>query len=133
MDKTTRTDMAGWHEVSSIQQLIEKLEETAEAMHDAWLNDPHDLTNFSMYSDEVLCVARKLRQLADAEKTATAVPALPSDWVQYEKYQLRHADGTPLKGRSYFVLRLDSDDPNEARRVEAAMAAYRGGNTENGR
>lgn len=34
----------------------------------------------------------------------------------HNKYQIRHTDGTPLKGRSYFVLRLDSDDAEESAR-----------------
>jgi hypothetical protein len=42
----------------------------------------------------------------------------------YEKYKIAHADGTPLKGKKYFVLRLDSDDPEEAARVSAAMRTY---------
>ena len=51
---------------------------------------------------------------------------LPDGWKMYDKYQIRHADGTPLKGKRYFVLRLDSDDPSEAARVSAAMSAYKG-------
>lgn len=54
------------------------------------------------------------------------IPSLPHDWKMYGKYQIRHTDGTPLKGESYFVLRLDSDDPTEKARVAAAMAAYKG-------
>lgn len=49
----------------------------------------------------------------------------------FEKYKIAHADGTPLKGKKYFVLRLDSDNPEEAARVNAAMAAYRGENVLN--
>ena len=44
----------------------------------------------------------------------------------YNKYKIEHTDGTPLKGKKYFVLRLDSDDPIEAARVERAMRAYEG-------
>lgn len=44
----------------------------------------------------------------------------------YDKYKVEHVDGTPLKGKKYFVLRLDSDDPVEAARVAAAMRAYKG-------
>ena len=51
---------------------------------------------------------------------------LPDGWKMYDKYQIRHTDGTPLKGKRYFVLRLDSDDPLEAARVAAAMSAYKG-------
>ena len=51
---------------------------------------------------------------------------LPDGWKIYDKYRIRHADGTPLKGKRYFVLRLDSDDPSEAARVSAAMSAYKG-------
>ena len=43
----------------------------------------------------------------------------------YNKYKIEHVDGTPLKGKKYFVLRLDSDDPVEAARVAAAMRAYK--------
>jgi hypothetical protein len=43
----------------------------------------------------------------------------------YDKYRIAHADGTPLKGKKYFVLRLDSDDPVEAARVSAALRAYK--------
>ena len=43
----------------------------------------------------------------------------------YDKYRIEHTDGTPLKGKKYFVLRLDSDDPVEAARVAAAMRAYK--------
>lgn len=50
---------------------------------------------------------------------------LPDGWKMYDKYQIRHTDGTPLKGKRYFVLRLDSDDPLEAARVAAAMSAYK--------
>lgn len=44
----------------------------------------------------------------------------------YNKYKIEHTDGTPLKGKKYFVLRLDSDDPIEAARVARAMRAYEG-------
>lgn len=43
----------------------------------------------------------------------------------YDKYRIEHTDGTPLKGKKYFVLRLDSDDPVEAARVAAAMRSYK--------
>lgn len=43
-----------------------------------------------------------------------------------DKYRIEHTDGTPLKGKKYFVLRLDSDDSVEAARVNAAMRAYKG-------
>ena len=43
----------------------------------------------------------------------------------YDKYRVEHTDGTPLHGKKYFVLRLDSDDPVEAARVAAAMRAYK--------
>lgn len=58
-----------------------------------------------------------------------SVPPLPEDWKIFGKYIIKHADGTPLKGKSYFVLRLDSDDPEEAARVDAAMSAYKGENS----
>ena len=48
------------------------------------------------------------------------------DGKMYDKYRIEHTDGTPLKGKKYFVLRLDSDDPLEAARVAAAMRAYKG-------
>ena len=48
------------------------------------------------------------------------------DGTIYDKYRIEHADGTPLKGKKYFVLRLDSDNPVEAARVAAAMRAYKG-------
>ena len=51
---------------------------------------------------------------------------LPEGWKLYGKYSIKHADGTPVKGKSYFVLRLDSDDPGERARVSAAMSAYLG-------
>lgn len=41
-----------------------------------------------------------------------------------DKYRIEHVDGTPLKGKKYFVLRLDSDDPIETARVFKAMKAY---------
>ena len=44
----------------------------------------------------------------------------------YDKYKIEHTEGTPLKGKKYFVLRLDSDDPIEAARVARAMRAYEG-------
>lgn len=47
------------------------------------------------------------------------------DGKMYDKYRIEHTDGTPLKGKKYFVLRLDSDDPVEAARVSAAMRAYK--------
>ena len=43
----------------------------------------------------------------------------------FDKYRISHTDGTPLKGKKYFVMRLDSDDPAEAARVKAAMKAYK--------
>ena len=52
--------------------------------------------------------------------------APPAGWRIFDKYKICHTDGTPLHGKRYFVLRLDSDDPKEAARVEAAMAAYNG-------
>ena len=47
------------------------------------------------------------------------------DGKVYDKYRVEHTDGTPLHGKKYFVLRLDSDDPVEAARVAAAMRAYK--------
>lgn len=47
------------------------------------------------------------------------------DGKTYDKYRIEHTDGTPLKGKKYFVLRLDSDDSVEAARVVAAMRAYK--------
>ena len=46
------------------------------------------------------------------------------DGKMYGKYRIEHTDGTPLKGKKYFVLRLDSDDLREASRFAAAMRAY---------
>lgn len=43
----------------------------------------------------------------------------------YDKYRIEHTDGTPLKGKKYFVLRLDSDNPMEMARVAAAMRSYK--------
>lgn len=65
--------------------------------------------------------------MSDKPNTTT----LPDGWRIFNKYQIRHTDGTPLKGKQYFVLRLDSDDPAEAARVAAAMAAYKGENMTN--
>ena len=48
------------------------------------------------------------------------------DGKMYDKYRIEHTDGTPLKGKKYFVLRLDSDNTVEAARVAAAMRAYKG-------
>ena len=48
------------------------------------------------------------------------------DMKIYNKYKIEHTDGTPLKGKKFFVLRLDSDDPIEAARVARAMRAYDG-------
>ena len=48
------------------------------------------------------------------------------DGMMYKKYRVEHTDGTPLKGKDYFVLRLDSDNPEEVARVNAAMRAYTG-------
>lgn len=47
------------------------------------------------------------------------------DGKMYDKYRIVHTDGTPLNGKKYFVLRLDSDNPVEAARVAAAMRAYK--------
>lgn len=57
---------------------------------------------------------------------SVSIPKLPKNWRLYDKYKIEHTDGTPVKGKQHFVLRLDSDDPVEAKRVAAAMAAYRG-------
>lgn len=46
------------------------------------------------------------------------------DGKRYNKYTIAHTDGTPLKGKRYFVLRLDSEDTVEAARVRSAMRAY---------
>lgn len=61
-----------------------------------------------------------------SDKQSSNVAQLPDGWKMYDKYQIRHTDGTPLKGKKYFVLRLDSDNPAEAARVAAAMRAYKG-------
>ena len=60
--------------------------------------------------------------MSDKPNTTT----LPDGWRLFDKYQIRHTDGTPLKGKRYFVLRLDTDDPAGAARVAAAMSAYKG-------
>lgn len=61
-----------------------------------------------------------------SDKQSSNVAQLPDGWKMYDKYQIRHTDGTPLKGKKYFVLRLDPDNPAEAARVAAAMRAYKG-------
>ena len=48
------------------------------------------------------------------------------DGRMFRKYIVEHTDGTPLRGKNYFVLRLDSDKPVEAARVNAARRAYTG-------
>lgn len=55
-------------------------------------------------------------------------PEVPEykDFKLFNKYNIEHADGTPVHGKSYFVLRLDSDKPEERARVSAAMNAYLG-------
>ena len=60
----------------------------------------------------------------------TDVQPLPTDWKMFGKYEIRKRDGKPLKGRKYFVLRLDSPDPAEFMRVSAALCAYTGGHPE---
>lgn len=50
---------------------------------------------------------------------------MSNEYKMYNKYRIEHVDGTPLKGKEYFVLRLDSDNPAEAASVAAAMRAYK--------
>lgn len=49
----------------------------------------------------------------------------------FGKYAIKHSDGTPLHGKKYFVLRLDSDLPEERVSVSAAMNAYLGNEMKN--
>lgn len=70
--------------------------------------------------------------LSESEQPVDSAPAAGpenaeyKDFVLFNKYKIEHADGTPVKGKSYFVLRLDSDKPEERARVSAAMNAYLG-------
>ena len=83
-------------------------------------------------------VTRNDRMLSIPQEEATAKlrsvlaqlsePEVPEykDFKLFNKYKIEHADGTPVHGKSYFVLRLDSDKPEERARVSAAMNAYLG-------
>lgn len=73
---------------------------------------------------------KKPREPAKKASESVSIPKLPKDWKLYAKYKIEHTDGTPVKGKQHFVLRLDSDDPVEAKRVAAAMAAYKGDTAE---
>lgn len=55
--------------------------------------------------------------MSDKPNTTT----LPDGWRLFDKYQIRHTDGTPLKGKRYFVLRLDADDPKPKRRCTRGL------------
>ena len=69
---------------------------------------------------------KKLREPFKKASESVSIPKLPKGWQMYDKYKIEHTDGTPVKGKQHFVLRLDADDPVEAKRVAAAMAAYGG-------
>ena len=73
---------------------------------------------------------KKLQEPFKKASESVSIPKLPKNWRLYDKYKIEHTDGTPVKGKQHFVLRLDSDDPVEAKRVAAAMAAYRGDTAE---
>ena len=107
----SRFEAAHKREVDALKQRLAELNAEI-AAKDAvimWLNDA--------------LAEEQGRKMTTAEKNAAK---LPDGWKMYDKYQIRHTDGTPLKGKRYFVLRLDSDDPLEAARVAAAMSAYKG-------
>lgn len=69
-------------------------------------------------------VVAKLRSVL-AQLSEPEVPEY-KDFKLFNKYKIEHADGTPVHGKAYFVLRLDSDKPEERARVSAAMNAYLG-------
>jgi len=91
-------------------------------MEDTWRGSKFDTAK--LLCDEIERLKEKLEKIERVSKRMYGAGSIGI----YRKYVISHADGTPLKGKSYFVLRLDSDDPMEKARVDSAMKAYLGDN-----
>lgn len=76
--------------------------------------------------NRIVVVQNQISNSTDEPDSGFAGTVEKKDFVLFDKYKIEHTDGTPLKGRRYFVLRLDSEKPEEKARVSAAMRAYLG-------
>jgi hypothetical protein len=115
---------------AKLRKMLAQMSQTATAAHTC-RSDEEILRTAYLEDIDKLCKAALALFSNSPENENTVADnvtarKLPDGWKMYDKYQIRHTDGTPLKGKQYFVLRLDSDDPLEAARVVAAMSAYKG-------
>lgn len=101
-------------QIEAIEDAIGELSKTIEVMRNDFRLSAIPLTN----------VVAKLRSI-QAQLSKPEVPEY-KDFKLFNKYKIEHADGTTVHGKAYFVLRLDSDKPEERARVSAAMNAYLG-------
>lgn len=104
----------GNKQIEAIEDTIGELNKTIEVMRNDCMLSAIPLKN------AVAKLRSVLAQLSEPE-----VPEY-KDFKLFNKYKIEHADGTPVHGKAYFVLRLDSDKPEERARVSAAMNAYLG-------
>lgn len=101
-------------QIEAIEDTIGELNKVVEVMR-------NDLRLSAIHLTEVVAKLRSIQ----AQLSKPEVPEY-KDFKLFNKYKIEHADGTPVHGKAYFVLRLDSDKPEERARVSAAMNAYLG-------
>jgi len=109
---------------------VEALSEIAEKIRQAcgkrgWIKDPevkHWLVDNIV--NRITLVRGNLKYGVKVPSSTSEGEENRKEFILYSKYKISHVDGTPLHGKKYFVLRLDSDRPEERARVSAALTAY---------
>lgn len=112
--------------IEALGEIIGKIQAACDEKH-GWIKDKevaHWLVD--NIAVRMVMVQGQISNSAGEPDSGCAGTEEKKDFVLFDKYKIEHTDGTPLKGKRYFVLRLDSEKPEEKARVSAAMRAYLG-------
>ena len=112
--------------IEALGEIIGKIHAACDEKH-GWIKDK-EVAHWLIdnIANRIVVVQNQISNSADEPDSGCAGTVEKKDFVLFDKYRIEHTDGTPLEGKRYFVLRLDSEKPEEKARVSAAMSAYLG-------
>lgn len=112
--------------IEALGEIIGKIHAACDEKH-GWIKD-REVADWLVdnIANRIVVVQNQISNSADEPDSGCAGTVEKKDFVLFDKYRIEHTDGTPLEGKRYFVLRLDSEKPEEKARVSAAMSAYLG-------
>lgn len=112
--------------IEALGEIIGKISCACDKKH-GWIKD-REVADWLIdnIANRIVLVQNQISDSAGEPDSGCAGTVEKKDFVLFDKYRIEHTDGTPLKGKRYFVLRLDSEKPEEKARVSAAMSAYLG-------